>query len=134
MHTGRISLSKPQRMFRDTAYEDARLYVCSVVLMLFKNKSMKASKKTQAQKCCKENLLFPPRLKQEIKARWGDKGAHMQSSATYVFFMHSRDWNMTPSPQERLQLLHSLHFPHDFFIVTLSALYFMSSEMNRWVS
>jgi hypothetical protein len=42
---------------------------------------------------------------------------------------------MTPSPQDRLQLLQlGLHLPQDFLIVTLFDLNFMCSEMNFLIS
>lgn len=92
MHTSRISLSKPQqRMFRDTTYEDARPYVCSVVLNVVQEQIHKKQvKETQAQKCCKENLLFPSETTQgEIKARWGDKSVHTCESSANLRFLHA---------------------------------------------
>lgn len=58
----------------------------------------------------------------------------LSKTRTYIFSMHSRDCCVTPSPQDRLQLLNSDHFPQDFLIVTLFDLYFMCSDMNLLIS
>lgn len=58
----------------------------------------------------------------------------VQNRSTYVFSVHSRDCIITPSPHDRLQALHELHLPQLFFIVTLFDLYFMCSDINRWIS
>ena len=55
-------------------------------------------------------------------------------TGTYIFCMHSRDCCITPSLHERLQLLHGLHLPQDFLIVTLLDLYLICSDMNLWIS
>lgn len=80
--------------------------------------------------------------------------AKQVSSSTYILKMHALDWDMTPfpvcsnewinnlmllqlesnSPHDLLQADQCDHFPHDFLIVILLALYFTCSNMNFCVS